>query len=77
IVIKVLILGFAGTILVTCVLKLTDKTLATSQVSAAMQIPMGYVYIILPLSGLVMMFYALCFINQSIQHLKQHAQEAS
>ncbi|EKZ9284670.1 TRAP transporter small permease, partial [Escherichia coli] len=25
----------------------------------------------------VMMFYALCFINQSIQQLKQHAQEAS
>ncbi|ELO4322629.1 TPA: TRAP transporter small permease, partial [Escherichia coli] len=42
-----------------------------------MQIPMGYVYIILPLSGLVMMFYALCFINQSIQQLKQPAQEAS
>ncbi|HFM1406052.1 C4-dicarboxylate ABC transporter permease, partial [Escherichia coli] len=58
-------------------LKLIDKTLATSQVSAAMQIPMGYVYIILPLSGVVMMFYALCFINQSIQQLKQPAQEAS
>ncbi|MES1533532.1 TRAP transporter small permease, partial [Escherichia coli] len=26
---------------------------------------------------LVMMFYALCFINQSIQQLKQPAQEAS
>ncbi|ETJ35517.1 TRAP transporter small permease, partial [Escherichia coli] len=25
----------------------------------------------------VMMFYALCFINQSIQQLKQPAQEAS
>lgn len=77
IVINVLILGFAGSVIVTGGLKLIDKTLATSQVSAAMQIPMGYVYIILPLSGLVMMFYALCFINQSIQQLKQHAQEAS
>ncbi|HFQ7792903.1 TPA: TRAP transporter small permease [Escherichia coli] len=77
IVINVLILGFAGSVIVTGGLKLIDKTLATSQVSAAMQIPMGYVYIILPLSGLVMMFYALCFINQSIQQLKQPAQEAS
>ncbi|WP_159182168.1 TRAP transporter small permease [Escherichia coli] len=77
IVINVLILGFAGSVIVTGGLKLIDKTLATSQVSAAMQIPMGYVYIILPLSGFVMMFYALCFINQSIQQLKQHAQEAS
>lgn len=77
IVINVLILGFAGSVIVTGGLKLIDKTLATSQVSAAMQIPMGYVYIILPLSGVVMMFYALCFINQSIQQLKQPAQEAS
>ncbi len=77
IVINILILGFAGSVIVTGGLKLIDKTLATSQVSAAMQIPMGYVYIILPLSGLVMMFYALCFINQSIQQLKQPAQEAS
>lgn len=52
IVINVLILGFAGSVIVTGGLKLIDKTLATSQVSAAMQIPMGYVYIILPLSGL-------------------------
>lgn len=56
IVINVLILGFAGSVIVTGGLKLIDKTLATSQVSAAMQIPMGYVYIILPLSGVVMMF---------------------
>ena len=77
IVINILILGFAGSVIVTGGLKLIDKTLATSQVSAAMQIPMGYVYIILPLSGVVMMFYALCFINQSIQQLKQPAQEAS
>ena len=75
--IVILILGFAGSVIVTGGLKLIDKTLATSQVSAAMQIPMGYVYIILPLSGVVMMFYALCFINQSIQQLKQPAQEAS
>lgn len=46
IVINVLILGFAGSVIVTGGLKLIDKTLATSQVSAAMQIPMGYVYII-------------------------------
>ena len=75
VVINLLILGFAGSVIVTGGLKLIDKTLATSQVSAAMQIPMGYVYIILPLSGLMMMFYALYFINQHIQQLRRTAQE--
>lgn len=32
-------------------LKIVSFTLLTNQLSAAMQIPMGYVYIILPLSG--------------------------
>jgi TRAP-type C4-dicarboxylate transport system permease small subunit len=51
-------------------MKLIGKTLATTQVSAAMQIPMGYVYLILPLTGIVMMFYALWFINAGITSLK-------
>ena len=51
--------------------KLIAKTLATSQVSAAMQIPMGYVYLILPLTGIIMMFYALWFITNGLQSLKQ------
>ena len=61
-------------VIVTGGIKLINKTLATVQVSAAMQIPMGYVYIILPLSGAVMMFYALWFIHQNIQQLKQSSQ---
>ena len=51
--------------------KLIAKTLATSQVSAAMQIPMGYVYLILPLTGIIMMFYALWFITNGLRSLKQ------
>lgn len=74
--INLLIFAFAGSVIVTGGLKLIDKTLSTSQVSAAMQIPMGYVYIILPLSGAVMMFYALWFIYQGIQQLKSSDQGA-
>ncbi|HEF0083230.1 MULTISPECIES: TRAP transporter small permease [Citrobacter] len=72
--INLLIFSFAGSVIVTGGIKLINKTLATVQVSAAMQIPMGYVYIILPLSGAVMMFYALWFIHQNIQQLKQSSQ---
>lgn len=71
IVINVLIFLFAGLVIVTGGLKLIDKTLATSQVSAAMQIPMGYVYVILPLCGAVMMFYALYFIATGIRGLSR------
>lgn len=74
--INLLILAFAGSVIVIGGLKLIDKTLSTSQVSAAMQIPMGYVYIILPLSGAIMMFYALWFVYQGIQQLKSSEQGA-
>lgn len=71
VVINLLIFIFAGGVIVTGGLKLIAKTLATSQVSAAMQIPMGYVYLILPLTGVIMMFYALWFITHGLRGLKQ------
>ena len=61
-VVNTLILLFAGLVIVSGGLKLIEKTLATGQLSAAMQIPMGYVYIVLPLSGAIMMLYSLYFI---------------
>jgi TRAP-type C4-dicarboxylate transport system permease small subunit len=71
VVINLLIFVFSGAVIVTGGVKLIAKTLATSQVSAAMQIPMGYVYLILPLTGIVMMFYALWFITNGLLSLKQ------
>ena len=74
--INLLIFLFSATVVVTGGLKLIAKTLATAQVSAAMQIPMGYVYLILPLSGLIMMFYTLWFIANGLVSLKQTAEGA-
>lgn len=74
--INILIFLFAGLVIVTGGMKLIGKTLATAQVSAAMQIPMGYVYFILPLCGSVMMFYALFYVCQGVSRLT-HPQEAS
>lgn len=62
ILINTLVLLFSGAVIVNGGLKLIEKTLATTQLSAALQIPMGYVYIVLPLSGAIMMFYSLYFI---------------
>jgi len=53
------VLMFAAVILVTGGQRLVQTTLAYQQTSAALQIPLGYVYLILPLSGLLISFYAL------------------
>ena len=70
VIINLLIFLFAGSVIVTGGVKLIEKTLSTAQVSAAMQIPMGYVYLILPLTGIMMMFYALCFISNGLKNMK-------
>jgi TRAP-type C4-dicarboxylate transport system permease small subunit len=38
--------------------RLVSITLKLNQISAALQIQLGYVYLVLPLSGLLIMFYA-------------------
>ncbi|MEY8712147.1 C4-dicarboxylate ABC transporter permease [Mangrovibacter phragmitis] len=70
ILINLFIFLFAGGVIISGGLKLIEKTLATAQVSAAMQIPVGYVYFVLPLSGAVMMFYSLWFIAHDIHRLR-------
>ncbi|MGI9174898.1 MAG: TRAP transporter small permease [Rhodothermales bacterium] len=47
--------------------QLVGLTLLLGQTSAALQLPLGYVYLVLPLSGLVVMFYAGLFI---MDHLR-------
>ncbi|MEM6768181.1 MAG: TRAP transporter small permease [Bacteroidota bacterium] len=58
-VIQLLIMGFALATMVIGGLKLVNITLTTGQTSAALGIPLGYVYIALPLSGGLIMLYAL------------------
>lgn len=41
-------------------------TLHLNQISAALQIPLGYVYLVLPLSGFLIMFYAVVFIREKM-----------
>jgi len=53
------ILLFAVAVLVAGGQRLVQTTLAYQQTSAALQIPLGYVYLGLPLSGLLIAFYSL------------------
>ena len=47
--------------------RLVGLTLLLGQTSAALQLPLGYVYLVLPLSGLLVMFYAGLFIADHVR----------
>lgn len=61
-VIQLAIFAFSAIIMVYGGLKLTLSTLESGQVTPALGIDMGYVYLCLPISGLLMIFYSVYFI---------------
>ncbi len=50
--------------------RLVYVTLHLEQISAAMQVPLGYVYSVVPISGVLMMFYSIVFITDEFNQLK-------
>ncbi|AGH81323.1 small integral C4-dicarboxylate membrane transport protein [Psychromonas sp. CNPT3] len=67
--ILVLMLTFSTLIMIYGGGGLMLKTLSTGQVSPALGIEMGYVYLVLPLSGAIMTFYCLMFLIDPINKL--------
>jgi TRAP-type C4-dicarboxylate transport system permease small subunit len=53
------IIGFSFFVMVVGGLKLVYITLTLNQISPALSLPLGYVYTAVPLSGLLIIFYAL------------------
>lgn len=47
--------------------RLVGLSFLLGQTSAALQLPVGYVYLVLPLSGLIMMFYSGLFIADHVR----------
>ncbi|WP_297839417.1 TRAP transporter small permease [uncultured Roseibium sp.] len=54
---------FAGVVMVYGGLDLVSRTLETQQVSPALRLPMGLVYIAIPFSGLCILYYCLTFLT--------------
>lgn len=52
-------------------INLVSLTLELQQTSAALQIKLGYVYSVVPLSGLLMMFYSGSSIFESVKNLRR------
>ena len=54
---------FALFVLVIGGIRLVNITLTLNQISPTLGIPMGYVYLVLPITGLLMIYYSLVFIG--------------
>ncbi|RPI70527.1 MAG: TRAP transporter small permease [Ignavibacteriales bacterium] len=68
--IELCIFIFALVVMVIGGIRLVTITLMLNQISAALQVQLGYVYTVIPLSGILMMFYSFYFIRQQIKNLK-------
>jgi TRAP-type C4-dicarboxylate transport system permease small subunit len=67
IIIYSIVLLFSLFILIIGGLRLVNLTFTLSQISPAMGIPMGYVYLVLPLTGALMLLYSLANILNAIK----------
>lgn len=68
--IQTCIFMFAFFVMVIGGIRLVYITLQLNQISAALQVPLGYVYLVIPISGLLMMFYSVYFITEEIKKIK-------
>ena len=59
ILINLLVIVFAATVMIIGGIRLVYITLSLDQLSATLQVPLGYVYLVLPLSGAFIVYYAL------------------
>ena len=58
VVIECCIIAFAALVMIKDGWELTVKTFANNQVTPALQWPMGYVYMVVPVAGVLMVFFA-------------------
>lgn len=70
ILINAIIIIFSTSVLIIGGSRLVFVTLYLSQTSAALGVPLGYIYMVLPLSGIIMSLYGLFFILEDSAKLK-------
>ncbi len=66
ILIYVIIILFAFFVMIVGGLRLVRLTFALNQISAALGIKMGYVYLVIPLAGALIIYYSAAFIVQAV-----------
>lgn len=68
--INFLVILFSGTVMVIGGVWLVYTRFVLGQLSASIQVPLGYVYMIVPISGLLMSYYAIDDIRHLIKEYK-------
>ncbi|MGI6454589.1 MAG: TRAP transporter small permease [bacterium] len=62
---------FALFVMVIGGIRLVNLTLSLNQISAALHVKLGYVYLIVPLTGLLIMFYSAVFFMENVEELNR------
>jgi len=73
VVIHLIILAFSFLVMVIGGMKLVILTFKLNQLSPSLGIPMGYVYVIIPVSGILIMLYSSGFMAAAIKDKSSHS----
>lgn len=70
------ILGFAVIVMCWGGIQITHKTFASQQITPSLQIPMGYIYTIIPIAGVMIAYLSLTNIYMALAHpVDTHTEE--
>ena len=67
IIVNLVVLVFALFVMVAGGMRLVNITFTLSQISPALGIEMGYIYLVIPISGILIIYFAIDFIIEAIQ----------
>lgn len=67
ILVNVIVLGFALFVMVVGGMRLVNITFTLKQISPALGIDMGYIYLVIPVAGILVIYFAINFIVEAIR----------
>lgn len=67
---------FAFLVMVVGGIRLVAITFALNQISAALRIKLGFVYLVLPVSGVLLLFYSVLFFVENYKKKERHIDKA-
>ncbi|MDZ7373406.1 MAG: TRAP transporter small permease [candidate division KSB1 bacterium] len=67
------IIGFAVAVLIRGGLRLVYISLRLNQISAALRVKMGYVYLALPIAGILFVLYSFCHLMETVSKIRSHS----
>ncbi|MBX2976851.1 MAG: TRAP transporter small permease [Ignavibacteriaceae bacterium] len=75
IIIQIMVFLFSFFVMFIGGIRLVTITFTLNQISAALQVQLGYIYFVVPLSGFLMMFYSLYYIVIEVKKLTSNSNQ--